>query len=275
MDSKIEYSSPPLVEVAISVQFEPPKGLTQAHLGAFWYLHRDEYPDVRAVQPIASTNEEFGSGQWFPPILQLELTNQPNTRIQMTSRDDQWMCQIQRDRIVLNWRKRGDEYPRYHASLKRFKDAFNAWVAFLSDMELHLDGVHNWEVTYVNRIHQKELWNSPEDWPKVLPGLLSGNQLVSGLALNGIQGQWVWESSDPVSRLFVEPKPGRSSEDGKMDILHLSLTARGPLESTGTFDMKTNFSAILERIDFGHNNIVKTFNQITSSEAKSKWGVQC
>src|SRR5690606_90804 len=34
--TSISYDAPPLVEVAMSVQFDPPKGLNLAHLGAFW-----------------------------------------------------------------------------------------------------------------------------------------------------------------------------------------------------------------------------------------------
>lgn len=77
----VTYDAPPLVEVAISIQFDPPKGLNQAHLGAFWVTQKDLLPNVRAVQPIATTNENFGSqGQWLPPSLQLALTNEPDCR---------------------------------------------------------------------------------------------------------------------------------------------------------------------------------------------------
>jgi hypothetical protein len=88
----------------MSVQFDPPYGLTQAHLGAFWQSRRTDFPRVRTIQPIAATNEEFGGpGQWLPASWQFALTNEPECRLQMTSADDQWMWQLQRNRLVVNW----------------------------------------------------------------------------------------------------------------------------------------------------------------------------
>ena len=119
----ITYDTPPLVEVAMSLQFDPPKGVNQAHLGAFWATQRNLLPIVRAVQPIVSPNEDFGNrrGQWLPPSLQLALTNEPDCRLQMISSDEQWMCQVQRDRLVINWRKRSEQYPRFSSTWSRFR----------------------------------------------------------------------------------------------------------------------------------------------------------
>ena len=91
----------------MSVQFDPPSALTVAHLGQFWATQKNIFPNVKAIQPIISTSEDFGNeGQWLPPSLRLAFSDEPQCRLQMTSADDQWMCQIQPDRLVVNWRKR-------------------------------------------------------------------------------------------------------------------------------------------------------------------------
>lgn len=270
----ITYDAPPLVEVAMSIQFDPPKGLNQAHLGAFWVTQKDTLPHVRATQPITTTNEVFGGqGQWLPPSLQLALTNEPDCRLQMTSSDDQWMCQVQRNRLVINWRKRSEEYPRFSATWSRFRAAHQAWQAFLSELEMAPLKPRLWEVTYVNRIPKENLWEKPSDWPNVFPGLWGGSfAAVEGVELRGFQGQWVWESSSPAARLYVEPKPGRTVEEPHQDVLLLSLTARGHLDADSKASEASKNDQIESGMCCGHNLIVSTFDRIASDRAKKAWG---
>ena len=271
----INYEAPPLVEVAMSVQFDPPKRLSLAHLGAFWDRQKEAFPHVRAVQPIATTSEAFGS-QWFPPSLQLALTNEPDCRLQMVSSDDQWMCQVQLNRLVINWRKRSEVYPRFDSTWTRFQSILHAWQEFLSEYKIGPVKSRLWELTYVNRIPKGELWQEPADWPGVFPGLWGGNfATVQDGFLRGFHGQWVWELADPPARLYVEPKPGRTSEEPPQDLFLLSLTARGPIAEEGaeaTFDGPSVASLIEAGVEVGHKLIVETFDAIASDAAKKAWG---
>lgn len=265
----------------MSVQFEPPPGLNAAHLGAFWFTEKAAFPKVRAVEPIVTPPEEFGSeGQWLPPALQLAFTNEPNCRLQMSSGDDQWMCQIQRDRIVINWRKHSEEYPRYSATLDRFHQAWRSWQDALAAMSIGRVTPRQWELTYVNRIAQGDLWSSPNDWPRVLPGIWAGDFAASpNLDLQGLQGRWVWQSSTDRARLYIEPKPGRSIGKPPIDLLILSLTARGPVESAESTEANSAtpiqyadmMASIEDGMNIGHALIVSTFDAICSDSAKQQW----
>jgi uncharacterized protein (TIGR04255 family) len=274
--SAITYDSPPLVEVAMSVQFEPPKGLTSAHLGAFWSSQQVAYPSVRSLRPIAATNETFGEANtWLPPALLFAVTDEPDVRVQMTSTDDQWMCQIQRDRLVVNWRKRDAGYPRFDATWTRFQKIWADWLLFLAEGKFLLTGPRLWELTYVNRIKKAGLWKTPADWPSVFPGLWGGAfAAAEGATLSGFQGQWVWETASPAARLFVEPRPGRTAGSSPEDVLLLSLTARGPLETTkrDLGNDSGSVEAIESGMNCGHNFIVTTFDRIASLDAKKTWG---
>ncbi len=275
--SPITYDSPPLVEVAMSVQFEPPRGLNLAHLGAFWAGQRSTFPVVRSAEPIPSTNEVFGDHvQWLPPALLLALTNAPDCRLQMASSDDQWMCQVQRDRLVVNWRKRNEQYPRFSATWSRFIDAWSDWRKFVSELNLAPPIPRQWELTYVNRIPKDDLWDAPSDWPKIFPGIWGGNFAnIEGASLKGLQGQWVWESSNPVARLYVEPKPGRTHDNPSQPVLLLNLTARGLIDINESKD-RTNDAGEIEAIksgmSCGHGLIVSTFDKLASADAKKTWG---
>ncbi len=273
----VTYNAPPLVEVAMSIQFEPSRELNSAHLGAFWMTQRHQLPIVRTLQPIPAVSDDFGgAGQWLPPALQFALKSEPDCRLQMVSSDDQWMCQLQRNRIVINWRRRNEQYPRFDTTLARFRDGWNSWRIFLKDIGLPPTRPQIWELTYVNRVAQGELWARPGDWHRIFPGLWGGP--FAGPAdsqLRGFHGQWVWESRDPLARLYIEPQPGRSSEPPHHDELILSLTARGPFALSATEDNSTvesEMSRIEAGLVGGNALIVSAFDGMTSDAAKTNWG---
>jgi len=277
--SSITYSRAPLVEVAISVQFDTPKRLTQAHLGAYWATQRDQFPVVHSTNGLPAISEEFAGGRsWIPPSLRLALAEEPDTRVQMTSEDLAWMQQVQANRIVVNWRRRDDQadgYPRFTRTLERFLECWHAWNSFLRGVGLATATAAVWEVVYVNRIPCGELWQTAADWPRVFPGLWAGPfRGVEGAKLAGLQGQWVWETQDPPARLYVEPKPGRGPAPGFRDLLFITVTARGRLalpakEAAG----HTDSNAGIERgLRWGHDLIVGAFDGLASEEAKRVWG---
>ncbi len=47
-----KYHKPPVVEVAIGVQFEPLSEMRTAHFGAFWKRVEEDYPSVEDQAPL-------------------------------------------------------------------------------------------------------------------------------------------------------------------------------------------------------------------------------
>lgn len=275
----ITYARAPLVEVAISVQFETPRGFTQAHLGAYWESQREAFPTVHSTQGLPAINESFAGGRsWLPPSLRLALAEEPDTRVQMTSADKQWVQQVQADRLVVNWRKRDDAatpYPRFTRTLERFLKCWGDLHHFFKRVNLAAAKPVVWEVVYVNRIPAGPLWRSAGDWPSIFPGLW-GKPFASieGAALAGLQGQWVWETTSPAARLYVEPKPGRGPGPDSQDLLFVTFTARGPLTLSAGAEIGDTSAeaAIWNAADSGHRLIVSAFDSLNSSEAKQAWG---
>jgi uncharacterized protein (TIGR04255 family) len=263
------YERPPLVEVAMSVQFDPPRALSQAHLGAFWSLQREDFPNIRANQPIDAVIDDF-DGQWVPSSIRFSWSNEPHIRLQMSSSDDQWMCQIQRDRLVVNWRKREGVYPRFGATLERFKNAWQAFTQFAQAFEVQGIAPRTWEVTYVNRVPRSELWATALDWACVFPGLWGGRFIdIDGLSLSGASGQWAWKSTAGPSRVYAEARPGRTNDDPPQQLLMLNLTARGRVESRK--NESDDFAPIEAGMHTGHELILRTFESIASEQAKEHW----
>ena len=270
----INYGAPPVVEVAVSVEFEPPQGFNVGHLGAFWASQKDNFANVVATLPINPSLDDFGTdGQWLPPAIRLAFGNEPPCRLQMTSGDDQWMRQIQPDRLVVNWRKKAADYPRFDAAFEQFLDAWRALQQFFAGERMTAPAPRLWEVAYVNRIPKGALWESPSDWPTVFPGLWGGTSLAAeGLTLRGLQGQWVWDFLAENARLYVEPGHARSSEDSGLELLMLTLTARGPIRSSGDTRPTGDFEQPIQTgMELGHDLIVFTFDAIASARAKEHW----
>jgi len=260
----------------MSVLFDPPNGINQGHLGAFWSARRTSFPKVRSAQPIAVPKDSFGDqGAWFSPSFQITFTTESTCRLQMVSSDDQWMWQIQQDRLVVNWRKRTKDYPRFGATWTQFQDSWQAWQQFLADFGMARLQPRIWELTYVNRIPKGRLWDSPGDWQKIFPGLWGGpGAVLENAKLQGLLGQWVWESTQPFTRLYAEANQGRLSDSPTSDVFLLTLTARGLIDATNSQlqpALASEIPLISLGMNHGHELIVSTFDALASSDAKTTW----
>lgn len=59
-DPRPSYENPPVVEVALSVQFEPIKALRTPQLGLLWQEFRDRFPVIEEHPPLEPVIERFG-----------------------------------------------------------------------------------------------------------------------------------------------------------------------------------------------------------------------
>lgn len=278
-NKSITYSLAPLVEVAISAQFDTPRRLAQAHLGAYWASQRDRFPTVHSTQGLPAINEEFAGGRsWLPPSLRLALAEEPDTRVQMTSADKAWVQQVQANRLVVNWRSeddRGVRYPRFGGALEQFQRSWHDWNDFLRSLDLPPARPAVWEIVYVNKIASGQLWKTVSDWPNLFPGLWAAPVgAIEGATLAGLHGQWVWETTDPPARLYVEPKPGRGPAPGFQDLLFVTFTARGrlPLPAKDASDENDDVVEMDRGLRWGHDLIIRAFDSLISAKAKEAWG---
>ncbi len=75
MDLQTPPKNPPIVELALSILFEPNEKLNDAHLGPFWWDNRADFTAVEPMQPIRMEPETFASGSSFSgPALTVQLT---------------------------------------------------------------------------------------------------------------------------------------------------------------------------------------------------------
>lgn len=260
-----KFHKPPVVEVVLGVQFEPLKGFKDAHAGLYWATHlgKDSWPKVKVAPHLPSSFERFGlDEQWgVVPPFEIRPGDQPN-RTQFLNLAEDRMIQVQDTRFHYNWVKKDGEYPSYDRLLPEFQEELARFRAF-SEKEEELGEVkeNQWEITYVNHVPARPLWEPGDDGSSVFPWC--GSPELSHVTLRGaFGGRWLYVIGENRGRLHAKLSTGKHPEKG--DILVLDLTARGPLgPEEGALD---------EGLRLGHDAIVFSFVEMTSERAHQEWG---
>lgn len=260
-----EFDRPPVVEVAIGVQFEPIKGFRQGHIGLFWHQIRADYPTA-LDQPRLETPVESLDDALIGPSFQLELIDSPPVhRAWFVSADDSLLVQVQDDRLIHNWRHRGGEYPRFEPLLERFWSHFDRYTESLAGTGLVVPPVQQAEVTYINWIASTTMRDffRPSSAAEVdLPGVGPQPDAERWSARYPVR-----EGEALVGRLAVEAQPGRRVESGKVATgFQLALTFRAPVAKGA------NRESVSGLLFIGRDAIVRTFTEVTTPARHDEWG---
>jgi hypothetical protein len=115
-----------------------------------------------------------------------------------------------------------------------------------------------WEVTYVNHIPQGDLWETPADWHRIVPGLISAIEPYGKTDFETSVGYWRSEIPPQRGRLHIDIQ---CRHVGDQPTLVMKLTARGAIDE----DMNLKVG-----LRMGHDAIVQSFADLTSNEAHTK-----
>lgn len=257
------FERPPVVEVALSVQFEP-LALETKHLALLWEKCRAEFPEWQDQPPIAPAFELFSDGFW-----NARFRNSPIPRALFRDRAGTQLKQYQADRFVRNWTKvqTAPDYPRYESIREPFAADLRALLEFVSEQSLGKVVPNQCEVTYVNLVPLTE--GTP-------------------LAVGDVISPWAGAFSDSflpdpegieIAAHFVMMRPDRPDPAGRLHIqgvvvaergtnkkaLQLTLTARGQ-----PFD--PSIDGVLAFLNLGREYIVKGFASFTTPMMHTTWG---
>ncbi len=261
-----DFKTPPVVEVALSVGFDPIAGYTSAHSGLFWSRLADDFPDAEDQAPLAIPDET--EGLRTRPTQGVAVTNAlPPMRTWLKSDDGSSLIQLQRDVFAHNWRKTGadDEYPRYPSVRARFEDRFRTFGEFTTAHGLGAPVTRRCDVTYVNHVPTEEahVGRLDEvlaicDWPTTafLP-IPEQRRTSVTFPIRRDDGTFV-------GRLVCEGKPGKRKSDGQ-HMFVISLTARGAPIGDGV-------EGVLGFFDVGRDWIVRGFADLTTPAMHESWG---
>jgi uncharacterized protein (TIGR04255 family) len=261
-----DFVSPPITEVALSIQFEQLTNFRVIHLGELWdRFVRTDFPTTEEQQVVQRTVEYFGIPT--PAVMpQIQLLNVlPMPRHLFLNEKGSIVLQVQQDRFTVNWRKRSsnDEYPRFEAISKMFEDYAGRFVEFLKEKNLGSLQINQAEVTYVNRIESTETPGHIEKIVSVFSGDYSDSFLHDPEEVQLSLRFPIRHEGHLVGRLYIDSRPGTSGDPNSP--LNMVLFARGkPIGS----DIK----AALQFFAIARTYIVSAFASVTSKQMHLTWG---
>ena len=262
-----DFGDPPLIEVVHGIQFEP-LGFSVVHPGQFYNLIADRYPSVEAHPPLTPLQELFGTLAIGQPGFRFEVgpaVDMP--RAWFISPDSAFIAQVQRDRLLLNWRlvNGGAAYPRYQGMRAEFDDLYSQLEKFATDRQLGPVVPNQVEITYISHISTEEQSEESPNPAKVFRMFSGGHGSEWPVPVEGLKLEVKYllqrDETLPIGRLYVVIMP---FEKNGRRLLQLELTARG---APATPDQR----GVSEFLDFAHDQILKCFAGITTPEAHATW----
>lgn len=262
-----DFENPPVIEVVYGVQFQAKPDIQTPTIGLFWQKIRKQYPQFKEMAPLNSIVEEFGL-EGKPENIGIELLSKPPLpRLFFIDPTENWILQLQSDRLLHNWRqiKETDSYPRYQTVSKKFLEAWESFLSFCADERLSPPSINQLELTYINHIPIKERGTPFKDIEKIFPDLrwrerhsfLSDPETLS------------WKTSfvlpNQEGRLHVSLRHAFRRKD-KIPVLLFELTARG-------MPRKSDKENIEKWFALGREWIVRAFADLTDPAIQKEfWG---
>lgn len=250
------FKKPPVIEVVFGVQFESLQMLAP-HIGEYWRAVRDEFPTFEEQPPLPPVIEPAevlrGSGGSAIEI----VDRLPMPRYWFKSEDEAQIIQLQRDRLLFNWKGTDREYPRYAYLKSRFSSIWDEFLVLASSQGLHVGSTRQCELTYVNHV-------SDPDAAKHIGDTIPDFSWRNNHEFLTEPESYSWRTSfrmveSPPSRLHVTVKNALRRADDQQIVI-LDLTARGAPDGP-----------IFGWFDLAHEWIVRGFADITSAAAHERW----
>jgi uncharacterized protein (TIGR04255 family) len=254
----VEFDHPPVYEAVIGLEFNA-LNLGALKLAGLQRVWATEYP---SVQEMPALEPSVAIGQPGPVAAFSFSILPPPLRLWFADVDGHFLIQVQRDRLLLNWRKLdGGEYPRYAALRERFAKAVQEFRDYVRDELNALVVPTAAEFGYSNRVPSglsaDAMYTVFQQPLTQLPGdvLFTRFQQVRNIATGefGAPAQ-VTISSDPV-------------QDQNGTAVQMAI-------STKFFPQPTEFSDGTWKLLDGARTISrKTFVALVTDEMKKEWGV--
>jgi uncharacterized protein (TIGR04255 family) len=255
------FDRPPLVEVALGIEWVPLADFGAIQMARLAQRWSDRYPIMQEHPPLPP-NPPIGLNDHVNGGLIVNV-GAPSIRLWLLTEDEDQLVQIQRDRLILNWRasKNVSPYPRYHDALRStFAHEYDQFLAFVAEARLPTPRPISVEATYVNLIPR--LGDGPQDLSTILRSQIPFTDRLGLPQTTFLQHRWESTNQDgavSVLRLDVEAQANGASTT-------LNLSARSAITTpTGT-------DSVLRSMDVCHDEIVAAFVELTEADRQVEWG---
>jgi uncharacterized protein (TIGR04255 family) len=260
-----EYENSPVTEVVCGVLFKPVQNFYLPHFGLLWKVIEKQYPTCQEVAPLLPIIERYGAYEDYEQQLQVAFGDIPTPRIWFLDAKGTEILQLQRDRLLYNWKKNKptDAYPRYHVVIGKFKEQMALFEKFLKQHGLGALEPLQYEMTYVNHIAKGEGWNDLTELGSVFRGHQWQGQKGDFLpAIEHVNLKSAFVLPEREGRLHISIRDGKRQDDGR-SVLLFELTVRG-------FPAERSSDAMWQWFDTAHEWIVKGFTDLTGADIQKK-----
>ena len=262
MNNFPNYERPPVVEVAMGVQFSELKAFCVPHVGLYWQTIREEFPIQEERAPLPRWTEQQES--------KAELLDQPPmARAWFKNELGERLIQVQRDKFLYNWvgHVGRHEYPRYPLVRESFLHHWQDFREFLAKNDLGRPDVDTCELTYVNHARRGDVWKNVADAGKLFTAF--GWATRGSFLPTPDAARWFLRFSLPEGQgvLQVTVAPMTRQDDTEAEtVLQMSLTARG--RPAG----EVCDASVEKWFDMAREWIVRGFADLATEEADALWG---
>lgn len=246
-------------EAVIGIEFNPlPLSIIDlAKLCDRWrvefpIIHEQPALDPSTAVTLGPGSAEFRFASGVPPL-----------RIWLIERSEHFLVQLQRDRLLLNWRKvtEESEYPRYDTLRTKFAKLFSELRDFLGSVDPSLQlGATVAEFSYINRIIPEGPADSVFSVLRAPSSPLPGEPLV-------IRFQEVRNVVDPETgapgQLTISTEPGVTGS-----VAEIQLTVSTKFYPT----QLTDDAVVLGVLDEARRVSREAFVAFTTDSMHSRWG---
>lgn len=272
-DERPKFYAPPVVETALSVQFNGLPGYSTAHAGWFWkeYLAKlqgspfGNWNQVVDAPRVEDQFERFGADDaWPAPFAMKLLPPSQSHRTQIIRSDREQLIQIQDSRFILNWKKQSGSYPKFRPLLEEFRILLHAFESFATDANFGTIQYNQWEIAYIDHLKKGEMWESARDWSKIFPGLSMPCARINHLLSAGdetVSADWRFSLAGQRGRMYISLRQLRISPSDQ-EVLSVTFVGRGPVTTSTTWE---------QGFEIAHEALNETFLAVTSPEAHERW----
>jgi uncharacterized protein (TIGR04255 family) len=260
------FRKPPVSEMALGVQF--PSILNPVHVGLYYQRVKSRFPKIQVHPPVFPVLENLGTSPPRVPQFTINpgmLPMQP--RMWFLSDDDNFLIQLQSDRLIVNWRRdeKGTPYPHFEAVQEVFTKAFDELEALLKAEDVSI-AANQCEVVYINPIRIADTGISLSEPQRIFRVLSAerGSEWQEPLehVLCNVRYQLKDQAGSPYGRLTVTLASGAAADQSPA--FQLELTARGAPQGAGR-------EGIVAFHNQGHRAVARCFAAITTPEMHKLW----
>ena len=256
------FDRPPLVEVALGVEFSPVPGFGAVPLARFADRLHDRYPVVQEYPPLPR-NPPIGVDDQIGGGLVVNV-GAPSIRLWLLSREQDQLLQVQRDRLIVNWRvgTSSSSYPRYRDALRpAFAREYQGLLSFLTDVGLPTSGLVGVEVTYVNVVAGSS--DESSDIGAILRSQRPSEGRFGAPRTTRLQQQWEWTGHEGAASVLTMDAAQPATREST---IAMNLTARSALSTNAGID------DVLRSLDLCHDEVVSAFVELTEPDRHLEWG---